>query len=33
MQKTVVALEGEVQRAQSYLDRTRATESTKALEG
>jgi uncharacterized protein YaaN involved in tellurite resistance len=26
MQKTVVALEGEVQRAQSYLDRTRAQE-------
>ncbi len=33
MQKTVVALEGEVQRAQSYLDRTRADESQKALEG
>jgi len=33
MQKTVVALEGEVQRAQSYLDRTRASESQKALEG
>jgi uncharacterized protein YaaN involved in tellurite resistance len=33
MQKTVVALEGEVQRAQSYLDRTREGESRKALEG
>jgi uncharacterized protein YaaN involved in tellurite resistance len=33
MQKTVIALEGEVQRAQSYLDRTRASESQKALEG
>jgi uncharacterized protein YaaN involved in tellurite resistance len=33
MQKTVTALEGEVTRAQSYLDRTRATEATKALEG
>jgi uncharacterized protein YaaN involved in tellurite resistance len=32
MQKTVVALEGEVQRAQSYLDRTREGESRKALE-
>jgi uncharacterized protein YaaN involved in tellurite resistance len=33
MQKTVAALEGEVQKAQTYLDRTRTDEATKALEG
>jgi uncharacterized protein YaaN involved in tellurite resistance len=33
MQQTVIALEGEVQRAQTYLDRTREGETKKALEG
>ena len=33
MQKTVTALEGEVQRAQTYLDRTRDDAAKKALEG
>jgi uncharacterized protein YaaN involved in tellurite resistance len=33
MQKTVTALEGEVARAQTYLDRTRADANTKALGG
>jgi uncharacterized protein YaaN involved in tellurite resistance len=33
MQKTVTALEGEVQRAQSYLDRTRDEGTQQALGG
>ena len=33
MQQTVTSLEGEVRKAQTYLDRTRTDESTKALEG
>ena len=33
MQQTVTALEGEVQRAQTYLDRTREGETQRALEG